>query len=134
MKKIGRWAFAYCVNLESINLPKTIKKIGAGTFQNCESLKKIVIPKNVEEIGKAAFKECINLSKVVFKGTKCPEIDPGYNGTHTFYCTFKNTQEGLRFEVKTKTIAKELKAELKNSGVRKAKIYVGDKLIYKNVK
>ena len=125
IKKIGTMAFDYCTNLQSITIPKTVKKIGKAAFKDCKNLKKITIPKNVEKINSVTFGGCKELSKVVFKGYECPKIDT--------FKPFKNTKKGIRFQVRTRAIAKELKAELKNSGVRKAKIYVGDKLIYKNI-
>ena len=131
VKTIGIGAFLECKNLKSITIPKTVEKIGESAFDGCKSLKKITIPKNVKKIEQSAFNGCKKLSKVVFKGYKCPEIDPGNT---TFYSTFGKTKKGIRFQVRTRAIAKQLKAELKNTGVKKAKIYVGDKLIYKNVK
>ena len=134
VKTIGIGAFLECKNLKSITIPKTVEKIGESAFDGCKSLKKITIPKNVKKIERSAFNGCKKLSKVVFKGYKCPEIDPGTGKISTFYSTFGKTKKGIRFQVRTRAIAKQLKAELKNTGVKKAKIYVGDKLIYKNVK
>ena len=45
---------------------------------------------------------------------------------------FKRAATGIKFYVKNKTVAKQLKSKLKGK-VKNAKIYVGKKLIYKNV-
>ena len=43
---------------------------------------------------------------------------------------FHRTKRGIKFYVKNETVAKQLKRNLKNTGVVNAKIYVDEKLIY----
>lgn len=42
------YAFAYCPNLTSLSIPKSVKKIGISAFINCNSLKSISIPSSAE--------------------------------------------------------------------------------------
>ena len=118
-------AFANCVKLEKINLGKT-REIEPNAFENCKSLKSISLPKNMTAICDEAFLDCKNLSKVTVKSTKnAPLIGED---------TFENTKKGIKFYVKNKKVAKSLKKQLKGSGVRNAKILIGKKVVYKNVK
>ena len=60
--------FAYCINLQEVTLPATIKKIGLFSFAGCVLLSKINLD-NIEEIANYAFTSCnvldnVNLSKV----------------------------------------------------------------------
>lgn len=133
--------------LTTINIGKNVKKIkevdvsGATRLKNLDlsgvkvawltatgakNLKSIVIPKDCK-LGSYAFMGCKKLAKVTINNTKkAPQ----------FYSekTFKGTKSGIKFYVKNKKVAKSLKKRLKNSGVKKAKIYVGKKMVYKNVK
>ena len=122
---IFKEAFANCVKLENIDLGKAYL-IEDKAFYNCQSLKSVSIPVNTKAISHKAFDKCKSLSKVTFKNTKkAPYI--GKNA-------FKNTKKGIKFVVKNKKVAKQLKKELKNkkSRVRNAKILVGKKVVYKN--
>lgn len=89
------------------------------------ALKEVTLPSKVTKVEYAAFKSCSNLSKVTLKSTKkAPVFEKK---------VFGNTKSGLSFYVKNKIVAKSLKKALKGTGVKKAKIYVGKKLVYKNV-
>ena len=123
--RIGEEAFANCVKLQKINLGKT-REIEDNAFENCRSLKSITLPKNMISICDEAFIDCKNLSKVNVKSTKnAPLIGED---------AFENTKKGIKFYVKNKKVAKSLKKQLKGSGVRNAKILIGKKVVYKNVK
>lgn len=56
--QIGDYSFKNCYNLETINLPNSLKIIGEGAFENCEILD-IAIPKTVSRIGKDAIKNTL---------------------------------------------------------------------------
>ena len=100
----------------------TAKSIYANTIKY---LKKISLPMNCV-IESKAFGSCKNLKEVIVNDTeKAPKIKSK---------AFKNTSKGIKFYTKSKKIAKQLKKNLKNSGVKNAKIYVGKKVVYKNVK
>lgn len=137
LKDIGEIAFCGCYSLKKINIPSTVKTIGEGAFWQCKSLKKITLPKNLKSIGFSAFADCKKLSKVIINNKKkAPKIskDVVNSETGVYKKAFKNTKKGIKFYVKNKKVAKSLKKQLKGSGVRNAKILVGKKVVYKNVK
>ena len=49
--EIGDLGFSSCRNLESIQLPSTIRKIANRSFANCSSLKEVNIPYSIDETG-----------------------------------------------------------------------------------
>ena len=63
-EEIPRSFFAYCENLETVELPEGLKIIGAGAFTECHSLRSIVIPSTVAEINRTAFSRCYSLVEV----------------------------------------------------------------------
>ena len=77
--EIADSAFAACTNLQSIELPSTIKTIGSGAFYQCSKLEKIVIPILVDSIGEEAFYNCDNLT------VYCERTDTGYNWQNRWY-------------------------------------------------
>ena len=50
------------VNLESINIPSSVKEIGFFVFSGCRSLKTVTIPASVDYVGGDLFKGCSNLT------------------------------------------------------------------------
>ena len=56
-----------CQNLQSIDIPESVKKIGIGAFKDCTSLTKVMIPKSVEELGDGSFYNCTNLEEFTFE-------------------------------------------------------------------
>lgn len=138
LKKLSNEAFNNCKSLKTIEIPDGIKKINRGTFNDCKNLKKVTLPSNLQSISYSAFSDCKKLSRVVIKNKKiAPKIscvkgmpDP----TFLYESAFSNTKKGIKFYVKNKKVAKSLKKQLKGSGVRNAKILIGKKVVYKNVK
>lgn len=138
LKKLSNEAFNNCKSLKTIEIPDGIKKINRGTFNDCKNLKKVTLPSNLQSISYSAFSDCKKLSRVVIKNKKiAPKIscvkgmpDP----TLLYESAFSNTKKGIKFYVKNKKVAKSLKKQLKGSGVRNAKILIGKKVVYKNVK
>ena len=55
LKKIGDYAFAYCINLTNVNLPTNLENIGVSTFAFSGVSGELVIPNNVTSIGHSAF-------------------------------------------------------------------------------
>lgn len=138
LKSIEDLTFSGCSNLKKINIPSTVKTIGEGAFWKCKSLKKITLPKNLKKIEYSAFGNCKNLSKIILSSKKkAPRISKNVKAnseTGVYESAFSNTKKGIKFYVKNKRVAKSLKKQLKGSGVRNAKILVGKKVVYKNVK
>lgn len=104
---------------------KDIYQIETKAVYNCPKLQSVIFSSNIENIDTKAFIKCNNLSKVIFKNVKkLPYIDEN---------AFKNTKKGIKFVVKNKKVAKQLKKQLKESGVRNARILVGKKVVYQNI-
>lgn len=126
VKFIDENLFQNCRKLKSVTLSSNTKYIGFMAFADCVSLKELEIPKNVEWFGLQSFINCKNLSKIIINSTKkAPVMDN---------TVFSKEKSAIKFYTKNKKVAKQLKNNLKNSDVKKAQIYVGKKLIYKNIK
>ena len=131
--KNGKKVYSYFGKQKNVTPPK-----GVITLQSvyCDNnyIKSVTIPSTVKTIECFTFSGCKNLSKVIIKNKKkSPKIskERPYNVKDE---VFENTKKGIKFYVKNKKVANSLKKQLKGSGVRKAKIYVGKTLVYKNVK
>lgn len=71
---IGDYAFAFCSQLEDINMPKSLQKIGDRAFyQDTLLAGELRIPSGVTSLGAYAFCRCKELSTVIFEGD-CPEV------------------------------------------------------------
>ena len=60
---IGAGAFAYCWDLQKINMPSGLKKVGNEAFMCCGSLEELQLPDSVEKIGKCSFADCSSLKR-----------------------------------------------------------------------
>ena len=84
IKSIGDKAFNNCTNLKTVTFELGVSQcesIGASAFEGCEGLKSIVIPKSVKEIGKYAYNRCSRLESVNFERVSaCNEIGDGAFG------------------------------------------------------
>lgn len=56
--------FAYCSNLKSVTLPKSMQQIGEDAFRCCASLTSVELPDSVQFICKTAFCGCLSLASV----------------------------------------------------------------------
>lgn len=65
LTSIGFNAFAYCYNLQNINIPDSVTSIENGAFDGCSSLANIKIPDGVTSIGNSAFRGCRELTSIV---------------------------------------------------------------------
>ena len=63
-EKIGRRAFSYCRNLQTVEVPKSVKKIEERAFEGCENLVALSLPNDIEEIGEGAFSYCKSLKEI----------------------------------------------------------------------
>ena len=57
-------AFAGCVQLATLRLPKTLKSIGARALQDCQSIRQLNLPTSIGAIGAEAFSGCSLLSEL----------------------------------------------------------------------
>ena len=146
INKIDNYAFLNCKNLKSLNLPTSLKEIGSNVIGGT-AIKSITVPKKAL-CQKNAFEAADKLKKVTFKNVK-----GGFSGNLFSNCkslkeinlksiknfsnfkidkgAFSGTKPGIKFYVRNKKLAKKLYNGLKSRKVKKAKIYVGKKLVYK---
>ena len=74
---IWDYAFAFCDNLESVELNEGLKTISEGAFYGYNStnkIKSITIPSTVTEIEKNSFRSCQNLENIIFFGDNITTI------------------------------------------------------------
>lgn len=64
MKKIGRDAFNYNVNLKRVTFNEGLQSIGGGAFTTCDLLK-VELPSTVTEIGDLSFSNNVNMESFV---------------------------------------------------------------------
>lgn len=121
INKKGTVVYSCVGTINYVIIPSTVKKIYHQAFVGAR-LKTVNLGKKVKTVDTYAFWNCKKLSKVVINNTKnAPTI-----GDFAFY----HAKKGIKFYVKNETVAKQLKKNLKSTGVVNAKIYVGKKLIY----
>ena len=71
---IGDYAFYYCIDLTSVEIPSSVTTIGLHAFDFCDKLSSVTIPNSVVTIGKYAFSGCKSLTTVnVPNGLECIE-------------------------------------------------------------
>lgn len=63
--EVGDYAFRYCTNLASVQLPPTVVSFGKNAFDGCSNLVSITIPQTVNEIGQYAFYGCSSLKEII---------------------------------------------------------------------
>lgn len=64
--------FQYCMSLQDITIPNTVKKICMSAFKKCDKLQSIRIPSSVKKISSFAFSYCTNLKHIYLDGNTCP--------------------------------------------------------------
>lgn len=62
--KIGKVAFANCLNLKEITIPNSVTSIGDAAFQSCLALTKVKMSENITYIGSSAFSSCEDLKEL----------------------------------------------------------------------
>ena len=55
LSNIDNFAFRFCENLQTLNIPETVTNIGRYAFYGCKNLTRLTIPAQVEHIGSYAF-------------------------------------------------------------------------------
>ena len=61
VQRIEDYAFAGCIKLEGLILPKCLESVGSAAFAHCRKLD-IALPKSVEHVGGSAFYGCKSLT------------------------------------------------------------------------
>ena len=67
LKKIGPYAFSYCMELERALLPEGVEEMGEGAFAHCRQLSILEIPGSLKRVPVQAFADCKELSFVSFR-------------------------------------------------------------------
>ena len=72
IKEIGDYAFYYCTNdnFTSIKIPDDVTEIKTGTFGYCTSLNSVTLPKHLTTIGVDAFSGCSALTSITLSEAK----------------------------------------------------------------
>ncbi len=71
--EIGQQAFAYCDNLEAVNIPHGVATIGAWVFYCCYALRSIELPDTVVRVGNNSFGRCDSLASARISMADIPE-------------------------------------------------------------
>ena len=72
LSKIGKYAFANCGNLESVEIPSTVTDIGERAFYGCGNIHSLTIPSSVTNIG--AYALVIGVATITMKRHIPPTI------------------------------------------------------------
>lgn len=64
LKTIEEQDFSYCIDLQSVIIPRSVTSIEEYAFAKCESLHSVTIPSSVTSIGYASFYNCTSLQSV----------------------------------------------------------------------
>lgn len=64
IRSTGYRAFYDCNSLTSVTIPDSVAIIGNNTFEKCEKLMNVILPDNVTSIGICAFNKCKNLKSI----------------------------------------------------------------------
>ncbi len=73
---IGDYAFYYCSELTSIEIPNSITSIGMYAFGNCSGLTEVTIPESVLSFGSLAFDTCTSLTTVYYNAIAADKGTP----------------------------------------------------------
>lgn len=70
VERIGKNAFSGRADLESVQLPHTIRVLGRYAFYNCKNLKSIAVYDSVEDYYDGVIKQCHSLEEVTLTQTR----------------------------------------------------------------
>ena len=71
--RLPDYAFAFCNNLDKIELPDSLTTIGESAFSGCVSLSDVCLNGKIESVGENAFGGCLFTSFVIPSGVKTLE-------------------------------------------------------------
>ncbi len=80
VKKIGDYAFSFCMNLMSVTIPESVTSIGYAAFSYCVGLTNLVIPNSVISIGEWAFCFCVSLTSATIPDNVTTIDDGTFDG------------------------------------------------------
>ena len=109
-----------------VKVSKTVKVICSGFGNGC--ITKLTFGKKVSKLegyslGGYSFASNRKIKIILKNKKKAPKIEDR---------TFDNAKN-IKFYVQNKKVAKDLKKKLKGSGIEKAKILIGKKVVYQNI-
>ena len=110
-------------NVKYPKIPKTVRNIGGEVFAY-SNVRKVTFSKNIKKLGIYMFNGCNRLKEVTIESKTLPKLERG---------TFDYMKKGVKFYVKNKTVAKDLKENLDGKGTN-ADIFVKNKIVFENVK
>lgn len=64
IKKINAYAFEWCTEIESVEIPEGCVFIGNSAFSTCENLSEVILPKTMEYIDTSAFSYCNSIDSI----------------------------------------------------------------------
>lgn len=67
---IPRYAFEFCKNVETVELPTTLKYFCTNAFNDCAKLNNILLPDSIEVFGYTQFNRCDSLTDLYYLGTE----------------------------------------------------------------
>lgn len=79
---IGKYAFAFCDNLEEVYIPDSIQEIPEGAFSGCTNMNTISLGSSIENINQNAFNDCVKLVKFMIN-------NESYENTEELFELFK---------------------------------------------
>ena len=65
-------------SIEIVDFGQNVEVVDVAAFAYCMSIKRIVLPKSVKYIGDYAFKGCASLEKITVKNPECEIFDNNY--------------------------------------------------------
>ena len=93
---IGRYAFAYCDSLTSVDFSDGVTTIEDAAFYSCPSLTSITIPNGVTSIGNEAFSDCSALASITLPDSLTRIGSNAFYGT-AYYNNAANWEDGVLY-------------------------------------
>ena len=124
LSKDGKKLIGIVGNKRNVKVYKTVNVIDNNSVRN-KYLRKLTIGKNITKFALGSFNICPKIKIIIKNKYKAPKIKA---------YAFDYAKKGISFYVENINVANDLKEKLKGSKIKKAKILIGKKVVYKNVK